>query len=354
MTFVIEQKPDAPRKIDSVSRSLKAHLLLVLMTLIWGSTFVLIKAALRDSSPLVLNAVRMSLAAVLLALWYRRQLAGMTRGSLFMGLAVGLFLYLGYAFQTSGLRLTTPSKSAFLTGISTVIVPVIMLTIWRTRVHTWRVVGIALALAGLFLMTVPAGGEGLASFREVNFGDVLSFFCAIAFAFHIVFIGRATQRHPFEQIAVLQVSVAAVLMVFSAPFLESPQFHPSPTVLACVLITGILGTALAFTVQAWAQQFTPATHAALIFTLEPAFAWLTSFIYMKERLGLRAGSGALLILAGVLVSELLGQVAGPDLPQPANAAPTPQPANPAPDGEPAPNGGQQPASPDNAQARSRV
>src|SRR5258708_37413243 len=76
--------------------------------------------------------------------------------------------------------------------------------------------------------------------------------------------------------------------------------------LSAILITGTLGLAVAFTVQAWAQQFTPATHTALIFNLEPVFAWLTSFVYLHERLGLRAGAGALLILAGVMVSELLG------------------------------------------------
>ena len=295
-----------------MSRTVKAHLLLVLMTLIWGSTFVLIKAALADSSPLALNAVRMSLAAVLLAFWYRRDLARMTRPALAAGAMVGVFLYAGYAFQTSGLRLTTPSKSAFLTGVSTVLVPLIMFALWRTTVHAWRAVGIALALSGLFLMTVPAGQQGLADFAHVNLGDVLSFFCAIGFAFQIVFLGRASRRFPFEQIALLQVSVAAVLMAVTAPILEQPHFRPTGTVIACVLVTGVLGTALAFTVQAWAQQFTPATHAALIFTMEPVFAWLTSFIYMKERLGMRAGSGALLILAGVLVSELLGQVSRPE------------------------------------------
>jgi drug/metabolite transporter (DMT)-like permease len=294
-----------------VSRSLKAHLLLVLMTLIWGSTFVLVKAALNDSSPLVLNAVRMGLAAVLLALYYRRQIAVLTRQALIAGIVVGVFLYLGYAFQTSGLKLTTPSKSAFLTGTSTVMVPLILVAIWRTRIHLWRVVGIVLALTGLFLMTVPAG-EGLADFAKVNFGDVLTVGCAVGFAFQIVFLGRATQRFPFEQIAVLQVATAAVLMAITALFLEQPHFEPSKTAIAAILITGILGTAVAFTVQAWAQQFTPATHTALIYNLEPVFAWLTSLIYLKEQLGVRAGAGALLILGGVLVSELLGQVEQPD------------------------------------------
>lgn len=295
-----------------MSRSVKAHLLLALMTLIWGSTFVLIKEALKDSSPLALNAVRMGLAAVLLAVYYRRHLAAMTRPSLIWGVLVGTFLYLGYAFQTSGLKLTTPSKSAFLTGTSTVLVPLALVLFWRTRIQLWRVVGIALALVGLFLMTVPAGGQGLADFAKVNLGDILSIGCAVGFAFQIIFLGRASQRFPFEQIAVLQIGTAAVLTALTAPLLEQPRFHLSHTVLATVLITGILGTAVAFTVQAWAQQFTPATHTALIFNLEPVFAWLTSYLYLKERLGLRAGGGALLILAGVLVSELLGQVSQPD------------------------------------------
>jgi len=300
-----------------VSRAVKAHLLLVLVTLIWGSTFVLIKAALNDASPLVLNAVRMSLAAILLAVHYRRHLATLTRPALLSGLVVGVFLFLGYALQTTGLKLTTPSKSAFLTGTSTVLVPLLLVIFWKTgfsriKPHLWRAAGIFLALVGLFLMTVPAGRQGLTDFANVNAGDLLSIACAFGFAFQIVFLGRATQRFPFEQLAVLQIGVAAALMAVAAPVLEKPHIHFSGTVVAAVLITGILGTAVGFTVQAWAQQFTPATHTALIFTLEPVFAWLTSFVYMNERLGLRAGAGALLILAGILVSELLGQVSQPD------------------------------------------
>ncbi len=295
-----------------MSRSLKAHLLLALITLIWGSTFVLIKAALRDSSPLALNAVRMALALLLLAIFYRRHLAVMTRPALISGTVVGIFLYLGYAFQTAGLRLTTPSKSAFLTGSSTVLVPLMLVIFWRTKIHVWRVVGIALAFCGLFLMTVPASRQGLADFANVNRGDILSIGCAIAFAFQIILLGRATQRFPFEQIAVLQIGTATLLMPITAPLFEQPHFQFSSVVIVAVLVTGILGTAVAFTVQSWAQQFTPATHTALIFTLEPVFAWLTSYIYLHERLGLRAGAGALLILAGVLISELLGQVDQPD------------------------------------------
>jgi len=287
-------------------------LLLVMIAFIWGSTFVLVKEALNDASPLVLNSARMVLAAVLLAIFYRKKIAVLTRQALIAGVVVGFFLYLGYALQTSGLKLTTPSKSAFLTGTSSVLVPLLLVAIWRIHIHLWRVAGIALALVGLFLMTVPGGRAGLADFANVNLGDLLTIGCAFSFAFHIIFLGHASQRFPFEQIAVLQVGTAAILMTVSAPLLEHPHFRPSATTIAAVLVTGVLCTAVAFTVQSWAQQFTPATHTALIFTTEPVFAWLTSFIYLKERLGLRAGVGALLILGGVLVSELLGQVERPD------------------------------------------
>jgi len=284
----------------------------MMIAFIWGSTFVLVKEALNDASPLVLNSARMVVAAVLLGIFYRKKIAVLTKPALIAGVVVGIFLYLGYAFQTSGLKLTTPSKSAFLTGTSSVLVPLALVAIWRTRIHLWRVAGIVLALIGLFLMTVPGGGTGLADFANVNLGDILTIGCAICFTFHVIFVGRASQRFPFEQVAVLQVGTAAILMTVSTPLLENPYFRPTPTVVAAVLITGILCTAVAFSVQSWAQQFTPATHTALIFTTEPVFAWLTSFIYLHERLGLRAGAGALLILGGVLVSELLGHVEKPD------------------------------------------
>jgi drug/metabolite transporter (DMT)-like permease len=283
-----------------------------MIAFIWGSTFVLVKQALNDSSPLVLNSARMIVAAVSLAIFYRKKIAVTTRRALIAGMVVGIFLFLGYAFQTTGLKLTTPSKSAFLTGTSSVLVPLVLVAVWRVHIHLWRVAGIALALAGLFLMTVPGGGTGVADFAKVNFGDILTLGCAFSFAFHVIFVGHASQRFPFEQVAFFQVATAAVLMTVSAPLLEHPHFRPTPTVIAAVLVTGIFCTALAFSVQSWAQQFTPATHTALIFTTEPVFAWLTSFIILHERLGLRAGGGALLILGGVMVSELLGQVEKPD------------------------------------------
>src|SRR5579863_5183340 len=199
------------------------------MTLIWGATFVLVKQALQSVSPLLFNALRMSLAALFLAVLYATHLRHITKATLRGGLLVGFVLFVGYTFQTSGLLLTTPSKSAFLTGISTVLVPLLLIAIWKAHINPWRLAGIITAFAGLFLMTVPSGKHAIADLTNINRGDLLTIGCAVGFAFHIILLGRATQRFPFEQIAVLQVSVAALLMVMAMPLLEQPHFQLTAT-----------------------------------------------------------------------------------------------------------------------------
>ena len=292
-----------------MSRSLKAHLLLVLVTLVWGVTFVQIKDALRDISPLLFNAVRMALAGAALALIFRKNLR-MNRAALLCGIWMGTLLWMGYEFQTTGLVLTTPSKSAFLTGVSVALVPVFLALLWRRQVNRWTSLGVLVAFAGLHLLTVPNSSSG-SLLSGINRGDALTLGCAVAFAFQIIFMGRAMRVHAFEQIATLQACVAAVLMALTVPLLEKPHAVWSPRVVLAILVTGLLATAAAFTIQAWAQQFTPPTHTALIFVLEPVFAWASSYLLLGERLGRRASLGALLIIAGVLLSELKGSASQP-------------------------------------------
>lgn len=295
-------------RIFSVSRSLKAHLLLVAVAFVWGATFVQIKDALRDITPLLFNFIRMTLAAACLALIYRRHLR-FARTTLKTGLLLGTLLWAGFDFQTKGLVYTTPSKSAFVTGVSVILVPVFLWAIWRRHINRWTTLGVLAAFVGLYLLTVPAGGAELLA--GVNRGDVLTLGCAVVFAFQIIFMGRAMRVNRFEQIATLQAMVAAAWMALSLPILEHTAVMWSWRVVAAIIVTGVFGTALAFTVQAWAQQFTPPTHTALIFLLEPVFAWMTSYVVLRERLGTRASVGALLIIAGVLLSELKGSAAQP-------------------------------------------
>lgn len=295
-----------------MSRSLKAHLLLVLITFIWGATFVVIQNALNDASPLAFNAVRFVLSALALAAIFFRQLRSIARECAWAGFACGTLLWIGYECQTAGLKYTTPSKSAFLTGVSVVLVPVLLALVWRRHVNRWTLAGVAAAFAGLYLLTVPpSNASGI--FTGINRGDLLTLGCAVAFAFQIIVLGRSAQKHPFAQIVVLEIASCAAWMLVSVPLLEPAAFVKGTSRIAIAIgVTAMLGTVGAFIVQGWAQQFTPPTHTALIFALEPVFAGVTSYMVVHERLGVRGIAGACLILAGVLISELLGTVQHPE------------------------------------------
>jgi drug/metabolite transporter (DMT)-like permease len=291
-----------------MSRSLKAHLLLLAVVFVWGSTFVLIKGALADISPLLFNLLRMALATLCLALVYRRHIGRIGRSALVPGGITGFSLAVGYQFQTAGLRLTTPSKSAFITGLVVVMVPLLLVIPWLrpagTHAPRWNAyLGALLAFLGILLLTLPPhAGLG---FAGVNLGDLLTLGCALGFSFHMLALAHFSPGVRFEQLAVLQVAFAAAFMAISMPVFERPFVHWSPRVVTALLIAALLATAAAFTIQSWAQQFIPATHTAILFTMEPVFAWLTSFIVLGERLGMRSSLGALLILTGIGVTELL-------------------------------------------------
>ncbi|MBI3667594.1 MAG: DMT family transporter [Acidobacteria bacterium] len=277
-----------------------ADLALVGITFIWGATFVVVKTALDSSSTLFFLALRFSLAAVVLALLFRRRLRTEHRqgSAVRAGLLAGGFLFLGYLFQTAGLRFTTPAKSALITGLAVVLVPILSAVLYRSRPGWSCWLGAGLAVAGLYLLTAPAG---LAEFAR---GELLTLIGAVAFSLHILLLGRYSPRVGVASLTLAQVVVAAVLSLACFSWAEPFFVRWTASFLAAVLITGLLATALAFSVQTWAQQFTPSTHAALIFALEPVFAWLTSYVMMGERLGGNGAVGAALMLLGIILSEM--------------------------------------------------
>ena len=295
----------------------KADLALALNTLLWGATFVLNKAALSHISPVLFLALRFTLAALVLALAMRglapnlRAGISMTasglRDSVLPGVMAGLFLFAGFFLQTEGLRLTTPPKSAFLTGLCTVMVPFLAMLVYKTRPQVSEVVGVLVATLGMGLMTL----EG--SIGSISRGDVLTLLGAIAFAGHIVTLGHFSKRVSFELLSITQVGAAALAALSLVWWVETPRIEWQPVVVWAILIAGLLCTALAFTIQAWAQRFTTSTRTALIYALEPVVAWITSFVIAGEGLAGRAAIGAALILAGVLLVETkpLGSMAHP-------------------------------------------
>jgi drug/metabolite transporter (DMT)-like permease len=276
---------------------------------VWGSTFVLVKDALTDASPLLFNLLRMIVATAVLAILYHRELRRMKRSYLAGGLLAGLCLAAGYSFQTAGLARTTPAKSAFITGLIVVLVP-LLCTVPRLRPASMRPPGLAafagaaLAFAGILLLTTPAHTAWSMLFRSINTGDLLTLFCALGFALHVLTLAHVSPRLPLAALALLQVGCCTLAMALVLPLFEHPRLHLSLRLVIALAIAGVLATAVAFTVQSWAQQQLSASHTALILSLEPVFAVLTSFLLLGERLSLRASAGALLILTGILFTEL--------------------------------------------------
>jgi len=295
----------------------RAYLLMLFVVAVWGSTFVLIKSALADASPAAFNLVRMALAFLVLAAAYHRSDRAFWRSirpdQLAAGALVGLCLALGYQFQTTGLARTTASKSAFITGLVVVLVPLFSaipaLRPPAARAPRWNAfLGAAIAFAGILLLTAPATGASiLPDLSSINVGDALTFGCAIGFAFHCIALSHISPRIGFRPLAVLQVGFCAVFMALSLPLIEHPHIHWTLRLVVALTIAAVLATAAAFSIQSWAQSILPPTHTALLLTLEPVFAWITSFLILGERLGLRPASGALLILAGIALTELLPQ-----------------------------------------------
>jgi drug/metabolite transporter (DMT)-like permease len=294
----------------SAKHTRSASLLLIVTAAIWGSTFVVVKDALRDASPLLFNLLRMIVATVVLAAIYHRDLRRLKRSYLFGGALVGVCLAAGYSFQTAGLARTTPAKSAFITGLIVVIVP-LLCAMPLLRPSTMRrpgipaFIGAIMAFAGILLLTTPPHTPWASLLGSINTGDLLTLVCALGFALHVVALAHVSPRLPLGALAVLQLAFCTVVMGLALPLFERPRLDLSPRLITALLLTGVLATAVAFTVQSWAQQRLSATRTALILALEPVFAFLTSFLFYGERLSVRASFGALLILGGIAFTELL-------------------------------------------------
>lgn len=277
----------------------KADAALAFNTAIWGATFVLIKAALDDVSPILFLALRFSLAvAALLALFLFRGKLASSWKAVGPGALAGTFLFAGYVCQTLGLRLISAPKSAFLTGLTSVMVPLLAAVVYKNRPQVSEVVGVVVATAGLRLMTL----EGVVG--AIGRGDLLTLLGALGFAAHIVTLGHFSEQMSFELLSVSQLGAAALWSMSLFWWAEKPHLEWRPTVVYAILIAGLLATAFAFTIQAWAQQYTTATRTALIYMLEPVVAWMTSYFLVGEGLSGRAAVGAALILGGVVLVEM--------------------------------------------------
>lgn len=297
-------------------RPLLPELALIAATIAYGSTFKLVQNALVDVTPVGYMLLRFGIATIVLtpfALrngWRNRSGRNQSdecgterrsacardhenvRSFVRAAIVFGAIGWVGYWFQNTGLQHTTTSDSAFITGLFVVFTPVIE-TVARRRIPNRLVIGaVAMAAVGLFLLTGARLGLGR--------GNALTLGCAAAFGLWIYVGGRLANR--FDPITLTCVQMAT-LTVLCVPFVVVEGLgHVTARVWLAVLVTGVLCSAVAFTLQLWGQRRIEPARAAVILLFEPVVAGLVGFA-VGERLGLKGDVGAVVILASILVAE---------------------------------------------------
>ncbi len=277
--------------------SVGADVALFAVTAVWGLTFTAVQRALEIAGPFSFLTARFALGAGVLLLVFHRGALRISRNTLLVSLLLGFWLSVGYGLQTVGLVYTTASKSAFITGLCVILVPIFSLALSRIRPRLGSLAAIALAVSGLYLLTAP--GE-----LGPNLGDFLTLGCAFAFAIHIVIAERVAPYHEAAPLAFWQIlTTAAIAAIIMATF-EGVRLPLNRWTVSALGITGVFATAVAFAVQMWAQRRTSATHVAVIFTAEPVFAALFSWLIQHEQLGASGLVGGGLIIVGILVAQI--------------------------------------------------
>lgn len=268
---------------------------LVLVTAIWGITFVQIKDALELYPLFAFLAVRFAIAVATLAVPAAPRLRSLGMRGTLAGAALGGLLAAGYGLQTAGLERTTVSAAGFVTGMYVVLTPVFGLALFRIRPGRGVWLGVALAVAGLAMLSGVSAGSGT--------GDLLVLAAAALYALQIALMERLAPR--YDPLAFTTAEMAAAFVGFAVIAVAAGQIElpRGLTVWGALLVTGVFASALGYLAQAWAQRRTSATRTALIFALEPVFAGIFGYALAGDRLGALGWAGCAVILGGIAVAE---------------------------------------------------
>jgi len=280
-------------------KGIQAEIYLLGIVIIWGSTFAIIKGVLDQIPTFTFLAYRFLLATLILYLiFWKRIKENIDKTTLKKGSLIGIFLFMGYAFQTVGLKYTTATKAGFITGLSVVLVPIISHFFIKEKINRNSVVGVILAFIGLWFLNYSS------SF-SFNLGDFLVLLCAVSFALHIISVGLYSKKVDYVPLVIVQLATVSVLCLLIAIIFERPELHFSYSlhVWWSIVLTGVFATALAFYMQNRFQRYSTATKTAIIFSGEPIFAAVFAYFLLGEKVGLIAWAGGLLIIFGMIVSQ---------------------------------------------------
>ena len=280
--------------------SLRAELLLLLTALIWGFAFVAQRVGMEYIGPYLFNAARFALGCLPLIPFVLRNTSGPLTAHLLRAapgsLLAGLFLFIGSSFQQVGLVYTTAGKAGFITGLYVILVPIMGLLLkQRIGLRSW--IGALTATVGLYLLSVKPP-------FSIAYGDALVLISALFWAGHVLIIGHLSGRIDWAALAFLQFLTCSLLSTGIALFTEPIALQPLTDAALPILYGGVLSVGVAYTLQVVAQRKAPASHAAIILSLETVFAAFGGWLLLDETMRLRGLAGCGLMLVGMLVSQL--------------------------------------------------
>jgi len=286
--------------LEVKKKSFIADMSLLVTAILWGGGFVGVKDALETIEPLHLNAIRFSLAGIILSLIFLKRIKKVSRQDLKAGLIVGILLFAGFVAQTVGMKYTSPGKNAFLTGLNVVMVPFFYWALIKKFPGWQTIVAALLSFVGIGFLTLQNGSI------VMNFGDLMTILCAVFFAIQIIAIGHYAKNMDTMVLATLQMLVAAVLSVISAVLFE-PSMPLSNINRGNIYSIGYLvvfSTMIAFLIQNTAQKYTLSTHAAIILCMESVFGSIFSVIFLKEIFSPSMIIGCAVIFVAIILSEV--------------------------------------------------
>ncbi len=302
MSSDLNNSPDK----TSFIRTYKAELILFTITFSWGLSFPLIKISLNFISPFFFLFVRFFLTVLLFYFIFRNKIVLKDFDKWKEGIILGIFLFSGFAFQTIGLKYTTASKSAFITGTAIVLIPFVQYLILKIKPKPENITGGLIVLAGLYILseayiTVP------------NFGDILTVLCSVSFAVHIVLLNKFTTESNFYYMAFGQFLTMAVLsffflIIFEIEIYDEFKIEINSTLVITLVYSSLIATLASIILITKYQQETTPLRAGIIYSMESVFAVFFAFIILGEILNLNQIKGALLMILGLLISEFYGYI----------------------------------------------
>lgn len=280
----------------------KAELWLLLITLIWGSTFVITKNALDDASPLLFIAARFTVATLLFVLFFYKKITFNLKKLSSAGWIVSLMMLIGFSLQTVGLKYTSASHSGFITGLLVIFTPIFQVIIERRLPTKGVVIGVIMVAIGLYLLVNPRDLMD----ESLLFGDFLTLLCAIAFAVYIVMLDVASKKDDIYTLIFAQLVVTSLGALMATFILETPSFgYLEVDLWISVVYLALMATIVATFLQTKYQKDTTPAKAAVIFTMEPVFSAVLAFLVLGEMIGLAGILGGIIIVSGLVISEIV-------------------------------------------------